>query len=262
MIDIHSHILPGVDDGAYEMEESVDMVTMAAESGVKYIVATPHCNIPGLYDNYVDDEFLEHFYDLKRVVKAMDIPIQVLGGMEVFATPELPRLLQDKRVLTLNGTRYFLVEFAFDEEPDFCDEILEKTVRLGYIPVIAHPERYYFVQDRPQLVEKWYRRGYGIQVNKGSILGRFGRSVMYTVDQLLQHKVVTCVGSDAHSSYKRTPHMAEAAAYLTETYGEEYTNLLMTENPYRILTGKSLMHQGIEKPSERYDARDYRRDLV
>ena len=94
--------------------------------------------------------------------------------MEIFATEELPSLLRRKRVWTLNETDYFLTEFSFREDPDFCEEILKRCTALGFRPVIAHPERYYFVQDDPQLAFEWCLAGYALQINKGSLLGRFG----------------------------------------------------------------------------------------
>lgn len=243
MIDIHSHILPGIDDGSPDIEESIEMAMIAADSGVKYLVATPHCNIPGLFDNYLDERLMEAFMELRRVVNEEKIPIQILAGMEVFATPNLPELFRKKKIFSLNGTKYFLVEFAFDEDPRFCDAVLRDCRSLGYIPVIAHPERYYSVQEYPEIVFEWRMQGYGIQINKGSVLGRFGRSAKKTVDKLLRHQLVSCVASDAHSSYQRTPHMGEVLEYLLDEYGPEYTNLLLEENPQRILKGKSFVSQ-------------------
>lgn len=243
MIDIHSHILPGVDDGSYDMEESIEMATMAAESGVQYLVATPHCNIPGMFDNYLNKSLLDTFARLKRVLTELKIPVRILGGMEVFATPELPELFQKKKILTLNGTQYFLTEFAFDEDPWFCENVLRDCKNMGYIPIIAHPERYYFVQEDPELVYEWAALGYGIQVNKGSILGKFGRSAKKTVDLLMDHHLVSCVASDAHSSYQRTTHMQECQKYLKEAYGPAYAHMLLVDNPQKILTGKALVKQ-------------------
>ena len=186
MIDIHSHILPGVDDGAMNIEESLEMAAMAAESGVDYIVATPHCNIPGVYDNYWGPSMKESLVKLRRAVNECDIPIRIVAGMEIFVTPELPDLFRKKKLLTLNGTRYFLTEFDFSEDMQECDKVLKECKSLGFIPVIAHPERYYFIQEYPEYVFEWLKQGYGIQVNKGSILGRFGRAARRTADTLLE----------------------------------------------------------------------------
>ena len=156
-------------------------------------------------------------------------------------TPELPDLFRKKKLLTLNGTRYFLTEFDFSEDMQECDKVLKECKSLGFIPVIAHPERYYFIQEYPEYVFEWLKQGYGIQVNKGSILGRFGRAARRTADTLLEQGMISCVASDAHSSYQRTPFMGEIYDYLMEEYGPAYTQVLLENNPKRILAGKELV---------------------
>ena len=150
MIDIHSHVLPGVDDGAQTMEDSLELLAQAADSGVHTLVATPHCNIPDEFENFAGPELDELFLRLDKARQEAGIPLRLCRGMEVFATYELPALLRDGRVWTLNGTRYFLMEFAFQEDPDYCREILRRCRELDYLPIIAHPERYDFVQDDPE----------------------------------------------------------------------------------------------------------------
>ena len=149
MIDIHSHVLPGIDDGSEDMDMSLEMLAMAAESGVNTLVATPHCNIPGEFENYRSQELEELFQELQRAAELEEIPLRLCRGMEVYATPDLPELLSGGQIWTLNGGRYFLVEFNFGEDPDFCTDIMEQCADLGYRPVIAHPERYYFLQRDP-----------------------------------------------------------------------------------------------------------------
>ena len=241
MIDIHSHVLPGVDDGAEDMEISIALADMAARSGVSGIVATPHCNIPDETDNYVSDE-LEQLWDtLDREIRRADIPVTLYRGMEIFATPRVPELLEQGLVWTLNETDYFLIEFSFREDPDFCTDLLRRCAAGGYRPVIAHPERYFFIQDDPELAYEWCVAGYGLQLNKGSLLGRFGDGPRRTAEMLLDHGLGACVASDAHSPLYRTTDMTEIRAWLTETVGEEYMRLLLEENPARILTGQDLL---------------------
>ena len=170
MIDIHSHVLPDIDDGSASMDMSLEMLAMAAESGVDTLVATPHCNIPGEFENYCSRELEELFQELQREAKAEEIPLRLCRGMEIYATPELPELLRDGRVWTLNGGRYFLTEFNFGENPDFCNEVLEQCAGLGYRPIVAHPERYYFLQRDPQLAYEWCTAGYGLQINKADYI--------------------------------------------------------------------------------------------
>ena len=214
---------------------------MAAESGVRAIVATPHCNIPDEYDNYVSPGLSALWDRLNAAKKKAGIEIHLCKGMEIYATPELPRLLKEEKVWTLNGTKYFLLEFSFWEDPDFCRLILRKCTDLGFRPIIAHPERYHFVQEDPDLAYEWCTAGYGLQVNKGSLLGRFGSGPKNLSDALLRHGLVACVASDAHSPHQRSTHMREVQAYLLQEYGEDYARLLLRENPARILTGREML---------------------
>ena len=241
MIDLHTHVLPGVDDGSADMDMSIEMPLVAAESGVETLVTTPHCNIPGEFDNYADEELAALWDSLEQEREHADIPIRLCRGMEIFATPDLPELLSEERVWTLNGTKYFLTEFAFDEDPDYCWRILEECANLGYCPIIAHPERYFFLQDYPQIAYEWCTAGYGLQLNKGSPLGRFGPAVRDTAINLLDHGLIACVASDAHHPYRRSTHMGEIRRFLEETYGEDCMYLLLEENPARILRGGDLL---------------------
>jgi len=241
MIDIHTHVLPGIDDGSEDMEMSLEMLALAAESGVHTLVATPHCNIPDEYDNYADASLNECWLTLESAVKEAENPIKLCRGMEIFATEELPELLAQRRVWTLNDTRYFLMEFSFNEDPDFCRYILRKCREIGFHPIIAHPERYFFIQDDPEFAYELCVAGYGLQVNKGSLLGRFGPGPKRTADLLLDHGLCACVASDAHRPYERSTYMGDVRAYLEEEYGEAYRRLLLEENPARILRGDELL---------------------
>ncbi|MBQ5951126.1 MAG: hypothetical protein IJL66_03125 [Lachnospiraceae bacterium] len=241
MTDIHSHILPGIDDGSPDLEESLEMLAMAADSGVETIVATSHCNIPGVYDNYASPELNVLFRRLRSAAREEGIPIRIVRGMEVFATEDLTELLRKQKLWTLGGTRNLLIEFSFEEDPDFCADVLRDLKRTGTVPVIAHPERYYFLQDDPQLAFEWCTGGCILQVNKGSILGRFGSGPERCAHALLQHGLAACVASDAHSASARTTDMYEVRRALERDYGEEYAQLLLEENPERILSGRDLL---------------------
>lgn len=237
MIDIHTHILPGLDDGAADIYDSLEMAAMAYKSGTNVIVATPHCNIPGMYDNYFGDKYCNTFLKTKKILQKEVPGITILAGMEVFATEELPRLLTEGQIFPVNRTRYVLMEFDFREDPRYADRLLRKVKEVQAIPLIAHVERYEFVQDDPAIISRWKKRGYEIQVNKGSFLGKFGREAEETAFLLLNHNLITAVASDAHSPEQRTTCMADAYEYLREEYAEEYLDILFEKNPRNICNG-------------------------
>lgn len=241
MRDIHTHILPGIDDGSRNLYDSMEMAAMAADSGTTVIIATPHCNIPGEYDNYFGKGYAEIFRKTVRELERSHIPVKLLPGMEVFSTSELPRLLTEEKIITLNRTRYLLMEFDFQEDPDFADWILEKMWDVRVIPVIAHAERYEFVQENPEMVYRWQEKGYGVQINKGSFMGRFGRDAQKTAYELLDHNLITAIASDAHSAYQRTPWMEDVYQTLLEEYPGDYLDALFTENPGRICRGQDVI---------------------
>ena len=242
MIDIHTHILPGVDDGAPYMEIALEMANQAVQSGVDRLVMTPHCNVPEMFDNYNDDNVLRNQMQVfQEQVQEAGIPLKLYTGMEVFGTLDVPAYLEEGRLLTMNDTRYLLMEFSFGGDADDVTSILHEVRRLDYVPVIAHPERYRYVQEDPGVVDYWIRMGCGVQVNKGSILGRFGRQAYACSMFLLDQGMVSCIASDAHHAEWRTTYMDEVQSFLIEHYGEDYADFLTRMNPERILQGKELL---------------------
>ncbi len=234
MIDIHTHILPGIDDGSQDMEESLEMARMAAECGVGTMIATPHCNLGGSMDNYYNSSWQRVFDRTAAAIRAEGIPLTLLAGMEVFATFDLPSLLREGRILTLNRSSYLLVEFDFEEEEGFVRAILEKLVDMRLIPVIAHGERYHFMQDMPELADLFRKMGCHIQVNRGSFQGRFGPDAERTAYELMDRQQIWAVASDAHGALRRTPVLDEVRQELLDSYPRQQVHALFTTNP-RIL---------------------------
>lgn len=235
MIDIHTHILPGIDDGARDLGDTLDMAQIAVNSGVTAMIATPHCHLPRGYENYADEHYWSTFALARDAITQSEIPLRLYPGMEVYAVPELPELLEQGKLMTLNDSRYLLMEFSFDEEAMYADQMLQKMQAAGVTPVIAHIERYGFVQESPELAETWKRRGYVVQCNKGSFQGRFGREEQRLAYQLLDSGLVDVIASDTHRPYRRTPNLWDAYELLSAEYPEEYLQTLFYENPQRIL---------------------------
>lgn len=241
MIDIHSHILPGLDDGSRDIYETIEMLTMAAKSGVTDMIATPHCNIQGTFDNYYSNEYVQTFRDVEKAVRELGFPLRVYPGAEVFVTSDLPDLIEAGKILTLNGGHYMLLEFDFYESVEFANDMLEKIRKMGVRPVIAHPERYFFVQQRPRTVYEWYEKGYVLQCNKGSFTGRFGKRCAMMAYELLDRKLVSVIASDAHSSYHRTPVMTDTYEELSDSFDKAYLDIIFEKNPRRILQDKPII---------------------
>lgn len=234
MIDLHSHILPGMDDGAIDVFDTIEMVRVAADSGITAMAATPHCDHPCGYANYYGKEYIDGLQQVREAVGNASLDVQILPGAEVFVSEDLPELLCSGKIMTLNQSRYLLVEFDFDEDPDFACFMLEKIRKISAIPVIAHAERYRFVQKEPQVVYEWRKMGYPIQINKGSFQGRYGRKEAETAYLLMDHDLVSVIASDAHGPYIRTPYMREVYGELLERYSKEYLRMLFGVNPGRI----------------------------
>lgn len=246
MIDIHAHILPGIDDGARDIYDTLDMAAMAAESGVTAMIATPHCNLPGGYGAYFNEEYMEAYRYAAEAIEQERIPLKLYPGMEVFASPGLSELLAEGRVMTLNESRYLLVEFDFEEDEEYAAAILRQIQRMKAVPVVAHAERYAFVQEHPEIVKEWQKQGILVQVNKGSYQGRFGRRAAGTAWLLTDHYLVTAVASDAHSPQMRTPYMADVRRELLREYPREYVQALFEDNPRAILEDRPVLRFELE----------------
>lgn len=244
MVDLHAHILPGLDDGAQNMEDALEMADMAVESGVTEIVATPHSNQKGRFENYCSEELQNVFEEFLNALKNEKINLKVRPGMEILATEDFTLKIKDGSLMGLNDSYTYLVEFPFDADPFWIGSRLEALRESKNRPLIAHPERYFCVQEYPELVFKWLKLGCLTQVNKGSILGRFGRRAGMCAEILLQNDLVTCVASDAHSPYMRTTYMADVREVLGEHFGEDYARRLLTDNPKRILENRMVPMHG------------------
>ncbi len=229
MIDLHCHILPGLDDGAQTIEEALEMARLAADSGVEVLVATPHCRSGGAR------QVREAVLRLRKAVEEARIPLQIAAGMEIFGTWDTLDLLKDGELLTLNGTRCPLVEFDFHGSGQEQTQILQALCQGGFHPIVAHPERYRYVQRDPGLLNLWYEMGCRFQINKGSLLGRFGQTERALSLALVDRGFAAAVASDAHSPRYRTPWMSEVQTLLQEEFSPDTARWLLQTSPLAIL---------------------------
>ena len=234
VLDLHCHILPNLDDGAQTMDESLEMAALAASSGVHYIFATPRCNTRDPRKNYRSAPLIAAYETLQQALDDRQIPITILSGAEVLARGDFEAHLEAEDFMTLNGSRYLLTEFYFDEAPAYMEHCLQAVEAARLVPVIAHPERYFCIQRNPGLATDWAERGRILQINKGSLLGTLGQSACLTAALLLRRAVNPVIASDAHRVNLRSPHMGPLLELLDRSFPEIDPRLVLHTLPLKI----------------------------
>ena len=207
MIDIHSHILPGIDDGAKDMEMSLAMLKMAEEQGTKTIVATPHY-ISGVYENEFQKIF--NLYEtLVLAAKNSCLNIEILLGQEVMLDKHSLELCKFGSLRGINDTRYMLIEFPMNEIPKDAFDLIYELRLLNYIPIVAHPERYTYIYEEITKINEFIQEGCYFQINTGSLQGIFGKKVQVCAKRLVEQGMANFIASDAHSLNRRNSSLIE-----------------------------------------------------
>lgn len=240
MIDIHAHILPGVDDGSPSLASSLEMARLALESGVDAMIATPHCNLPKGDEMLWADALARRTEELSAALAEERVPLRLYAGMEIFGMPDTADKLRDGRLCTLASSRYPLIEFPFHDYGLEATELLGRVLDLGLRPIVAHPERYRYAQEEPRLLNLWADMGCLLQVNRGSLLGRFGPRAEALGSSLVARGFAAFVASDAHTSVVRTPWMRDVQELLRREYSHRSARLLLEENAERVLRNETI----------------------
>jgi protein-tyrosine phosphatase len=239
MIDLHAHILPGVDDGPATWAEAIKLCRQLDSQGVDGVVATPHF-LPGRYPEAA--LVLSLVQELNERLSSISCAITVYPGAEAYLVPELPRLVSEGTVPTLNNAgRYLLVELPLEEVPLYAENVLYSLLLEGVTPVLAHPERNARLREAPTLIATLVERGALVQVNAGSLAGGFGLRVQKLANNLLQQGLVHFVGSDAHCPHKRPPIWPAILPRLEKLAGREATLAITTKNPTALLSGDKVV---------------------
>ena len=245
MIDFHTHIIPNIDDGSRSIEETFNLIKEAKEAGFEGIVLTSH---------YIEDYYQTDVPERDMWVKAISenlgakgIDIDLYLGNEVYMTENMMQLLIDGKASTINNSCYVLFEMPLNAEPMNLYDVIYSLQENKLIPVLAHPERYSFIQKEPELVYDLIEKGVLMQANYGSILGQYGEKAEMIVRKFLENKMIHFLGSDVHrqnSIYKRIPQALEE---IKEIVGEEKLREITTINPKLALENKRI---DIEDPEE------------
>ena len=238
MIDIHHHLLYGLDDGPKELANSLAQADAAIVNGTTYLVCTPHAN-----DRY-------DFDPETNCQRLAEIEAHVAGRLTLglgcdfhLSYDNIEDQLKHPVKYTINGKQYLLVEFPDFGIPANIGETLYHFVATGIIPIITHPERNATLQGKPEMMAEWLRNGCVIQVTAGSILGRFGKKAEAVAFDLLQRNWVHFLASDAHNLTSRPPNLAEGHAELVKRYSRETADRLCIDNPRAVFEGNPLPPQ-------------------
>lgn len=237
-IDIHSHILPGLDDGAKNFEMSLRMLHQAAAEHIEDIILTPHYK--PMRHNMSPDSVKKLFQSLEEKKKEAGISIRLHLGNEIYYSSETVPALREGKALALAASSYVLAEFSPKEDYSYIRDAVYNLLSEGYLPILAHVERYGILMAKKAKVEELYDMGCYFQVNASSITGNNGRESKRDVKWLLKREYVHFVASDSHDDSRRMPRLAEAAAYVARKCGEEYCCKIFKTNADAVLCDRYL----------------------
>ncbi|MEI2401383.1 tyrosine-protein phosphatase [Niallia taxi] len=237
MIDIHCHILPGVDDGPLTIEESIVMAREAVKEGIHTIIATPH-HRNNKYENS-KTTILQKLSILKKEIIKENIPLTILPGQENRIFGEILEDYQKGEILTLNHSDYLFIEFPTSSVPRYAERLLYDIQIEGLTPIIVHPERNKELLENPDILYNLVKNGALTQVTAASVAGYFGKSIKKFSTQLLEHNLTHFVASDAHNTHNRTFKLNEAYELIARDIGQDYRNILL-ENSEKVSLGEKV----------------------
>ncbi len=254
MIDLHTHILPAIDDGSKDWDESLEMVREGANDGIKTIVATPH-HMNGVYKNE-RNEIIELMFQLNHLIKEEGLDVKVLPGQEIRVYEQFVADLKKGRLLTFNDRhKYVFLEFPYDRVPVGADQLIFDIQLAGYVPIIPHPERNHDLRDNPIKLYNLVKRGALTQLTAGSLLGLFGKEAKSFSEEIIEYNLAHMIASDAHHVGKRGVKLSEAYQSINkmfgsqiESYFKENANSIIegrdiyTDPPYKIEHNKGFFH--------------------
>lgn len=234
MIDFHSHILPNIDDGSRNMEQTVEILKEAKNAGFNKIISTSHY-MEGYYN--IDEEQRKK---LIEEVKEQNQGIELFLGSEIYVTGNIVELLKDQKASTINNSKYVLFELPLNTKEIMAKEVIYRLIENNYVPIIAHPERYKYVQENIEYIMELVDMGALLQSNYGSIIGMYGRKAESTVKKLLKEDAVQFLGSDVHREKQVYDKIPKILKKLNKIISEEKIDELTIINPQKVLNNEEI----------------------
>jgi protein-tyrosine phosphatase len=239
MIDIHTHILSGIDDGSDTVSESLLIIKEALNSGITDLVLTPHY-IEGAKYAYNNEHKKNMLNQLKHIIDSEGIKINLYLGNEIFISSNIVDLINKDEVYTINGNRYVLIELPIKWKFENTKEIIFNLINNGYIPIIAHPERYEIFNNNKNLIKELIKMGVLLQGNIGSLIGIYGRKVKEQLEYLLKNNMIDVLASDVHKQNSIYKKLDLSIKKLKKIVGNDITTILINENPKRIINNEDI----------------------
>lgn len=237
MIDLHCHILPGIDDGAPDLETSLAMARIAVDDGITVTACTPHM-MPGYYDNTSEGVRTAVEALQAELVKA-EIPLCLVTGADVHLITGLAGALKRDERLTLADTRYFLFEPPHNTAPPRMAEAVFDCMAAGFHPIITHPERLRWIEEHYALMGQLVEAGAWMQLTAGSVTGRFGKRTQYWAERMLDEGLVHILATDAHNLRSRAPVLSEAVQAVAQRLGQQAADDMVLTRPRAVLENAS-----------------------
>lgn len=238
MIDLHSHILPGLDDGATSLAVSLEMARRYVDQGVECVACTPHI-LPGLYRNS-GAQIRRAVSDLQQHLDSEGIGLRLTTGADNHMTPDFVSGLRCGHLLALGDTRYVLVEPPHHVAPAGLETLFFNILIEGYVPILTHPERMSWVGEKYDLIQRLAKRGVWMQITAGSLEGKFGRRARYWAERMLSEGLVQILATDAHDNAHRRPDLMKGRIAAEKIVGLQEAESLVATRPRDVLSNHSV----------------------
>ncbi len=245
MVDFHSHIVFGVDDGAKTIDDSVKMVFEARKAGFTDVIFTPHY-FEGYYE-ISKEEISQKIQLIKEAVEEKGLKIRLHQGNEIYITDRITEFLNNGLASSIGNSKYVLFETPMREEPFNLNQIIYQLLEAKKVPIIAHPERYLYIQENPNLVYELIQNGVLFQSNFGSLVGIYGKTAQKTVNLLLKHNMIHFMGSDVHRPNSAYTVIGDALSELRKILPEDEVKNITYENALKVLNNEEIE---TEEPTE------------
>jgi protein-tyrosine phosphatase len=233
MIDLHCHILPGIDDGAVDLGVSLGMARASVADGVSVLACTPHI-LPGLYRN-AGPQIVSAVQFLQDALDQEGIPLRLVAGADVHLVPDMIAGLRSGRLPSVGGSRYVLVEPPHHTAPPHLESFFFGLLVEGFVPILTHPERLNWIGHRYQAIQRLARVGVWMQITSGSLTGAFGRSARYWAHRMLDEGCVHVLATDAHDTHQRPPDLGRGRDAAADRVGIEEAERLVLTRPLGVI---------------------------